>query len=760
MADVPLRIIGDFDASKIAKGITGIQNQVKGLGGTFKNVLGGLITAAAIQQIFRFGESIDVLSDNLETLNSIAGGTGDALVKAMSKAADGDLTYRQSVGITIGAVEKLGLKTEEQITNLTMMGRRLAGLWRTDVGGAVTMLVDLMSSGRMMALYRVVPGLKAYVDSLDKSLDDITKRTLVFNKTLELTQNLAAPGSNPFTRLKNSVADLADKMGMALFGGSGNFANGLDAITAKVKELTDWVEKNKTAIIEMARAMLWLAGSAVAGKLVAACVEIAIAIKGIGLAAVISKNWISLLITAIMALIVYWEKVMRAMDYLSVWGQEVKEKGLFSGISSEEFESRVAQRRREREAKGGIGYKEPYQEMGGTSNSPVPNAKGTGSGGTKESPQSKLQAKYDELLSGVNADLASHDIELKTLIPLLSTYAERLEAINSEEGDRLSSLKGLIPKLEEMKKEAEKLGMTDLAKKLGDWENLLLTKTIPDQIKLSETSRKNVDRLEKLDQTTKDFIQAMKDGTKYFQDMIHVAMAASSDKPGLAHGFTAPGGLTGGAKGAYGYFSDLMSSGINPNMGIYLQNELMKEGVKTTEIQKKAMDNVVGHFNKIGDHSKAAFDKLMSKLASIAGMTDAEVKDLLAGEKGTAVGSDVAANFANMLGSILSGGGKTSGKDLISGGMNALQPMFSQWGGGLASMLGMGANMAGPLGSIIGGVAGWGLGRLLGEKSMKIDKPVDVRITSINPQLANFFNFRGIDPYASRFRGVISGGLY
>jgi hypothetical protein len=62
---------------------------------------------------------------------------------------------------------------------------------------------------------------------------------------------------------------------------------------------------------------------------------------------------------------------------------------------------------------------------------------------------------------------------------------------------------------------------------------------------------------------------------------------------------------------------------------------------------------------------------------------------------------------------------------------------------------------------LISGGIGLILNKVLGhEEAIKLEQPVDVRIESINPQLRDFFNFRGINVYNGRYRGVIESCLF
>jgi hypothetical protein len=122
---------------------------------------------------------------------------------------------------------------------------------------------------------------------------------------------------------------------------------------------------------------------------------------------------------------------------------------------------------------------------------------------------------------------------------------------------------------------------------------------------------------------------------------------------------------------------------------------------------------------------------------------------------------DTLSQLTNFFSDWLKTGGKKSSQDLIGEGMSLAHPAFTAMGTNLAQFLGMGSDMFGPMGSLIGGVAGWGLGRLLGsEQKVKIDQIVDMRLVEINPRLSNFFNFRGLNVYNNRFAGVVEGGPF
>lgn len=104
-------------------------------------------------------------------------------------------------------------------------------------------------------------------------------------------------------------------------------------------------------------------------------------------------------------------------------------------------------------------------------------------------------------------------------------------------------------------------------------------------------------------------------------------------------------------------------------------------------------------------------------------------------------------------------GGKPDLKGLARGMM---RPAAEAWGGNLASFLQIGAGFAGPLAGMISGGAGWIFNRLMGDKPLEVEQPIDIRIVDIETRLLNFFNFRGMEPwaYSSGFRPVFENGLW
>ena len=158
MAEVPLVLRGTFDDTKLNSGLTRLRTNLLSIKGLAGGVLGGLVTGAAITGLFKLGQSVDDLGDSLQSLEGIAGKAGIGIAKAMRLAADGDLTFRQSVQLTTQALGKLPfLESQQGITDLTLLARKLAPILGTDVAGAVELLSDQFSSGKCKELQKIVP---------------------------------------------------------------------------------------------------------------------------------------------------------------------------------------------------------------------------------------------------------------------------------------------------------------------------------------------------------------------------------------------------------------------------------------------------------------------------------------------------------------------------------------------------------------------------------------------------------------------------
>lgn len=120
-------------------------------------------------------------------------------------------------------------------------------------------------------------------------------------------------------------------------------------------------------------------------------------------------------------------------------------------------------------------------------------------------------------------------------------------------------------------------------------------------------------------------------------------------------------------------------------------------------------------------------------------------------------------NLAEVMGDFLENWGWRGGEpDWLGLGRKAFSPLTGSWGADIAAALNLGKSFAGFFGGAISGLAGWGINRLIGEKPLEIEQPIDIRIIDIETHLLNFFNFRGMEgaTYRSDFREVFESGMF
>ena len=113
-------------------------------------------------------------------------------------------------------------------------------------------------------------------------------------------------------------------------------------------------------------------------------------------------------------------------------------------------------------------------------------------------------------------------------------------------------------------------------------------------------------------------------------------------------------------------------------------------------------------------------------------------------------------NFGPLANNLLGLGGQAFGASLFGKGGFAQGGAFAK--GGLLG--GLGPDI---LSSAAVGLAGFVLSKVFGgETALKIEQPVDIRIVDIETRLANFFNFRNVNPfvYSNQFKQAYEDGVF
>jgi len=250
MADVPLKLVGEFDDRRIVAGLDGLKGKLSNLEKSFKAAFAITGVVLATRQIIKLGEGVAGLQDQLQVLESLAGSAGKSIVNALIDSADGALSFRDAVQLTNTALGKLPFLAED-ISGLGTLGRRLAQIWGTDTAGAIESVVKQIASGRWRELDQIAGALgisfgtfneiqKELADSLGVSVDKITDLQVkqeAYNRILKGTADMAAPGSNPFERLRIALTDFFDAIAFKLLGGEAG--KGFETLADSIKRLTE-----------------------------------------------------------------------------------------------------------------------------------------------------------------------------------------------------------------------------------------------------------------------------------------------------------------------------------------------------------------------------------------------------------------------------------------------------------------------------------------------------------------------------------------
>ncbi len=276
MADIPLRLKGEFDDRRLNQGLTRLQGRVKGLQQSFIGMFGALSAAIAVQQLVKFTSATIDATNALTALDvqaQRAGMSAHELLTGLQAATQGQVSLANLTVTTSNAIALLGQEAIPQLGELAEIASKASTALGTDLTAAFNDIVKGIGRQSRLILdnlglmVSVVEANERYADSIGKATSDLTdleKKQAFLNETLR--QGRAAFGDitaavNPFKQLSAAASDL----GMALTGiFAPGIGGGLTGLATSVEGLSLTIKANEDNIRKLVAAVATLAAAVTA----------------------------------------------------------------------------------------------------------------------------------------------------------------------------------------------------------------------------------------------------------------------------------------------------------------------------------------------------------------------------------------------------------------------------------------------------------------------------------------------------------------